>query len=138
MTPMPETPLTPDLPDDPMDASMDATFKALASRARRRILDILRSRPGSNVNEVSAHFEMSRIAVMKHLAVLEEADLVVSKKEGRTRKLYFNAIPIQQIYDRWTTEYSRYWSARLTALKFRVESQIDPTTPKNPIQGDDG
>lgn len=123
---------------DPMDDAMDAVFKALSSRARRRILDILRQKPGSSVNEVSAYFEMSRIAVMKHLGVLEEAELVVSQKEGRTRRLYFNAIPIQQIYDRWTTEYSRYWSARLTALKFRVESQAGPPNPKNPTQGDEG
>ena len=60
---------------------------------------------------------------MKHLAVLEAADLVISSKEGRVRKLYFNAVPIQLIYDRWTTEYSAYWSENLTRIKYRVEAR---------------
>lgn len=101
---------------------MDAVFHALASGPRRRILDILREKPGANVNEVCAYFEMSRIGVMKHLGVLEEAELVVSKKEGRTRRLYFNVVPIQLIYDRWTSEYSGLWARRLTSLKFLVEN----------------
>ncbi len=101
---------------------MDATFHALASAARRRILDILKRQPGASVNDVCAFFEMSRIGVMKHLKVLEEADLVVSKKEGRTRRLYFNVVPIQLIYDRWTSEYSALWARRLTSLKFMVEN----------------
>ena len=104
---------------------MDAVFKALASPVRRRILDVLKRSPGSNVNAVCAHFDISRIAVMKHLGVLEEADLVLSEKDGRERKLHFNVVPIQQIYDRWTTEYSALWARRLTALKYRVENPGD-------------
>lgn len=103
--------------------SMDAIFKALASSARRRILDVLKANPGATVGDVCAHFEISRIAVMKHLKVLEEADLVVSEKKGRRRELYFNVVPIQQVYDRWTNEYSALWARRLTALKYRVENQ---------------
>ncbi len=74
------------------------------------MLDILKESPGCNVNEVSEFFDMSRIAVMKHLRVLEEADLVVSKKRGRARHLYFNVVPIQMVYDRWSTEYSALWA----------------------------
>jgi len=103
--------------------SMDAVFRALGHPDRRRILDILKAHPGSAVNDVCAHFETSRIAVMKHLRVLEAADLVHSEKEGRVRHLYFNAIPIQFIYDRWTTEYSALWAERMTRLKYRIESK---------------
>ena len=60
---------------------------------------------------------------MKHLRVLEDANLIVSRKEGRTRKLFFNAVPIQLIYDRWTTEYSALWAERLTRVKYTVEAK---------------
>jgi DNA-binding transcriptional ArsR family regulator len=107
------------------DLDQDEVFRALASATRRRILDVLREHPGANVTEVCAFFATSRIAVMKHLAVLEAAALVVSRKEGRARRLYFNPVPIQMIYDRWTTEYSALWSRRLADLKYRVETSVD-------------
>ena len=100
---------------------LGAVFGALASDSRRRILDIVKASPGCSVNHVAEHFEMSRIAVMKHLRVLEDAGLIRSQKPGRTRQLYFNAVPIQRIYDRWTTEYSALWAERLTRVKYRVE-----------------
>lgn len=103
--------------------SMDAIFQALAHEARRRILDIVRDRPGCNVNDVAAHFDMSRIAVMKHLGVLEQANLLISEKQGRDRRMYINTVPIQQVYDRWTTEYSAMWAGALTAIKYKVESK---------------
>jgi DNA-binding transcriptional ArsR family regulator len=109
----------------PDDREQDDVFHALANAARRRILDILREHPGANVNDVCAFFDTSRIAVMKHLRVLEDAGLVISKREGRSRRLYFNAVPIQMIYDRWTTEYSALWARRLTDLKYRVEMGED-------------
>ncbi|MBT8079122.1 MAG: ArsR family transcriptional regulator [Gammaproteobacteria bacterium] len=100
---------------------MDNVFHALASQPRRRILDILRRKPGCNVNEVARHFDVSRIAVMKHLSVLEQAGLLISEKHGRKRSLYFNAVPIQMIYERWSSEYSALWAGKLTAFKFGVE-----------------
>jgi DNA-binding transcriptional ArsR family regulator len=103
----------------------DHVFLALAHPVRRRILDVLKASPGCSVADVCAHFEMSRIGVMKHLKVLERADLVISEKVGRTRELHFNVVPIQIIYDRWTTELSALWARRLTDLKYRVESQGD-------------
>lgn len=105
--------------DDPQGA----VFAALASAARRRMLDILKEAPGCSVSHVAEHFETSRIAVMKHLRVLEGAGLVRSEKHGRTRALYFNAVPIQAIYDRWTTEYSALWASKLTRIKYAVESR---------------
>lgn len=101
---------------------MDSVFQALAHEHRRLILDIVRDQPGCSVNEVCGHFDTSRIAVMKHLRVLEDADLIWSEKQGRTRHLFFNAVPIQMIYDRWTTKYSQFWASRLADIKYRVES----------------
>jgi len=92
----------------------DAVFRALANPERRRMLDVLKEHPGCNVNELSAWFDVSRIAVMKHLGILAGAGLVVSRKEGRSRRLYFNAVPIQMIHDRWTSEYSAYWAKKRT------------------------
>ncbi|MCG8651571.1 MAG: helix-turn-helix domain-containing protein [Pirellulales bacterium] len=103
--------------------SMDRVFQALASGHRRKILDVIKAMPGCSVNDVCKYFDMSRIAVMKHLRVLETADLVISQKSGRTRELFFNAVAIQMIYDRWTTEYSRFWSSHATDLKFKAEAK---------------
>ncbi len=105
------------------DKQVDLVFAQLAHAGRRRMLDLLMSTPGMSVKALSSHFEMSRIAVMKHLRGLEEAGLVLSKKEGRTRRLFFNAVPIQLIYDRWTTQYSAFWSSRMVDLKSRVEER---------------
>lgn len=102
--------------------AMDAVFKALAHPERRQILDILKQRPGCCVNEVCVYFDSSRIAVMKHLQVLERARLIHSEKTGRERKLFFNSVPIQMIYDRWTDEFSRIWASQLTRVKYRIEN----------------
>jgi DNA-binding transcriptional ArsR family regulator len=104
--------------------SMDAVFQALASTTRREILDIVKADPGCSVVEVCRHFDVSRIAVMKHLRVLEQANLLVSEKAGRVRRLYFNAVPIRQIHERWTTEYSAEWAGRLTEFKRAVETKF--------------
>jgi len=105
---------------------MDAVFGALASEPRRRILDILRKEPGCNVNRVCEFFDIGRVAVMKHLDVLEGANLVLSERSGRERLLYFNPVPIHMIYDRWTTEFSAYWAGRLARLKYRTENAPVP------------
>jgi hypothetical protein len=55
--------------------------------------------------------------------VLEQADMIISQKKGRTRELYFNVVPIQLIYDRWTTEYSRFWASHATDIKFKAEAK---------------
>lgn len=102
---------------------MDAVFQALANRHRRKILDLIKSMPGCSVNDVCKYFDMSRIAVMKHLRVLEAADMVISQKTGRTRELHFNVVPIQLVYDRWTTEYSSFWAAHVTDIKFKSETK---------------
>ena len=102
--------------------SMTDVFHALASPTRREMLDIVRDRPGCSVTEVCRYFDVSRIAVMKHLTVLEKAGLLISEKQGRTRSLYFNTVPIQMIYERWTSEYSAMWAGKLTAFKHSIEN----------------
>ncbi|MBK7404293.1 MAG: helix-turn-helix transcriptional regulator [Phycisphaerales bacterium] len=103
------------------DPATDALFAALAHAARRQILDLLAAHPGMTVKAVASHFDISRIAVMKHLATLEAAELVLSEKQGRERRLFFNPIPIQQIYDRWTDQYSSFWAGRIVDIQARVE-----------------
>lgn len=103
--------------------SMDKLFQALASAPRREMLDIVRATPGCSVMQVCQHFDVSRIAVMKHLDILERANLVISEKQGRTRRLYFNAAPIQMIYDRWTSELSGYWAEQMTRIKYLAETR---------------
>ena len=108
--------------DIPGDPRTDAVFAALAHAARRRMLDLVKAHPGTTVGAVASHFPVSRIAVMKHLAALEAADLLLSQKRGRERRLYFNPVPIQQIYERWTDEYSSFWAGRMTEIQARVEA----------------
>jgi len=116
---------------------LDAVFFALASEPRRRILDVLRLLPGCNVNCVCAHLEndIGRFAVMKHLATLEEAGLVIAERSGRERLLWFDPTPIQWIHDRWTTEFSAYWAARLTRLKFNAEGAEVTRLPTSTTKG---
>jgi DNA-binding transcriptional ArsR family regulator len=112
------------------DREMDAVFQALAHESRRRMLDIVKECPGITVGALASEFDVSRIAVMKHLAVLEDALLLVSEKDGRTRKLYFNAVPIQLIHDRWTDEYSAYWGAKVARIKYLAEQRAEGSTKK--------
>ena len=106
------------------DSAMDLIFHALAHATRREILDHLRAEPGLAVGKLASNFDVSRIAVMAHLEVLERAGLLVSEKDGRSRRLYLNLVPIQQIYDRWTDEYSSHFASRLTAIKYAAETAI--------------
>jgi len=101
--------------------NMDQVFHALAHETRRNILDLLRDESGQAVGKLASKFDVSRIAIMNHLAVLESAGLVISKKEGRTRRLYLNIIPIQMIYDRWSNTYSEHWASKLTSIKYAAE-----------------
>lgn len=115
-----KSPMSPD--------ALDAVFFALASEPRRRLLDVLKAEPGCNVVRLTEFMpEMGRFAVMKHLAVLERAGLVISQRQGRERRLWFDPTPIQLVHERWTTEFSAYWAARLTRLKYRAEgAEVTP------------
>ena len=100
---------------------MDLVFHALAHQTRRRILDLVRDHPGQSVGELAKAFDVSRIAIMNHLKVLEEAGLLVSQKDGRSRRLYLNAMPIQAIHERWSDGFSAYWADRLSFIKHAAE-----------------
>ena len=114
---------------------MDEVFQALAHPVRRRMLDLLRSNPGSPVGHVCERFEMSRIGAMKHLGILEAAGLITSRPEGRSRLLFVNAVPIQMIYDRWISDWSSLWAHEITEIKYRAESSNARTTEEASING---
>lgn len=101
---------------------MDSVFQALAHETRRAILDRLRDKPGLAVGELAASFDVTRIAVMNHLTVLTNAGLITSEKDGRTRRLYINAMPLQLIYERWIDSYSAHWLDRMSLIKQTAEA----------------
>lgn len=101
---------------------MDSVFQALAHTTRRKMLDILHASPGIGVGQLAQDFDVSRIAIMNHLAVLEKANLITSEKDGRTRRLYLNAMPLQDIQDRWMDRYSATWAERVNTIKHVAEA----------------
>lgn len=111
------------------ESAQDSVFLALGHPTRRRLLDLLKVMPGATLNDLSKYFPVSRIAVMKHLDFLEAADLVVSRRVGRMRQMYLNAIPLQLIHDRWATEYGGFWAARVLDLKYQLEGLAVPRRP---------
>lgn len=104
------------------EEQLDVVFHALAHVHRRRILDLVGAESGVTVGRLAQQFDVSRIAVMNHLAVLERAGLIISEKAGTTRRLYLNAAPIRLIYERWATEFSGYWAGHLLRIKQGAES----------------
>ena len=101
----------------------DRVFKALADPTRRRLLDLLFERGGRTLAELDASEDgMTRYGVMKHLKVLEEAGLVITRRDGREKRHYLNAVPIRLIHDRWITKYTAGPAAVLAELKNRLEA----------------
>ena len=96
-----------------MNVSDDNVFKALADASRRKILDHLHKKRGQTLNELCENHQMTRQAVSKHLLILEKANLVVTRKEGRHKLHYLNPIPVQEIYTRWIGKFEQ---SRLQAL----------------------
>lgn len=116
---------------------MDAVFHALAHQTRRRILDLVRDQPGQGVGELAKAFDVSRIAIMNHLKVLEDAGLLVSQKDGRSRRLYLNAMPIQAIHERWIDAYSGFWADRLSFIKHAAEGVAHEISKRKKEGSDD-
>ena len=103
---------------------MDEVFKALADPTRRSILDALFERDGQTVQALCDRFPgMTRFGVMKHLTVLESANLVSTKRVGRTKLHFLNPIPIGEIADRWVAKYAAPWASALGALKDELEEE---------------
>ncbi len=103
------------------ESTEDAIFKALANAKRRQILDAIKDAPLTTGALCEKFSEMDRCTVMQHLKVLEEADLVIPRKEGRERWNHLNALPIQAIHDRWISQYAGHAMNVLTALKDGLE-----------------
>src|SRR5262245_36143099 len=101
---------------------MDLVFKALADPSRRRLLDRLHKRSGQTLSELCEGWEMSRQAVTKHLALLEQANLVATVWRGREKLHYLNPVPIHEISERWIGKYERDRLKALAALKKGLES----------------
>ena len=99
----------------------DTVFRALADNTRREILDVLFEREGRSLGELEARFDMTRFGVMKHVKVLEEAGLVVTRKVGRLRLHYLNPVPIREIHDRWTGKFAARASGALLSLRAGLE-----------------
>src|SRR5213082_488367 len=100
----------------------DQVFKALSDPTRRHLLDRLFERDGRTLTELESELEMSRVGVMKHLRVLEDAGLVVTRREGREKLHYLNPVPIRLIHDRWIGKYSEPWVGALAGLKVALEN----------------
>jgi DNA-binding transcriptional ArsR family regulator len=105
--------------------SLDAVFKALADPTRRHLLDALHARNGQTLSELCRHADMTRQAVTKHLAVLEEAGLVATRRQGREKLHYLNPVPIWEIAERWTGKFERPRLAALAELKRNLEGETD-------------
>ena len=103
------------MPDD------DLVFKALADPTRRFLLDRLFERDGRTLTELESELEMTRFGVMKHLKVLQEAHLVVARKQGREKLHFLNPVPIRLIHDRWIDKYTERRVSALTDLKSELE-----------------
>ena len=99
----------------------DRVFKALASPARRRLLDALRAHNGRTLGELCTNLDMTRQAVTQHLRRLEDANLVATIRRGREKLHYLNPVPIHEIYERWIVKYERRRLDALRELKQRAE-----------------
>ncbi len=121
----PGSPLTGDYIVTYYDRAMEElepVFKALADPNRRLLLDKLHEQDGQTLLELQRHLpEMTRFGAMKHLKVLEEAGLVITRRSGREKHHFLNRVPIQLVYDRWVVKYARPWTRSLTGLKGFLE-----------------
>jgi DNA-binding transcriptional ArsR family regulator len=102
---------------------VDEVFKALADPTRRDLLDQLFKQDGQSLSALEERLPMSRFGVMKHLKVLEGANLVVVRRRGREKLHFLNPVPIRLVYERWVSKYAEPWVSGLTALKRELEEE---------------
>jgi uncharacterized protein YndB with AHSA1/START domain/DNA-binding transcriptional ArsR family regulator len=103
----------------------DEVFRALADSTRRRLLDALFKADGQTLSALEQRLPMTRFGVMKHLKLLEEAGLVVTRRRGREKLHFLNPVPIRLIHDRWVSKYTEPWVATLSDLKHRLEDTME-------------
>ena len=101
---------------------MDEVFRALADPSRRILLDELFKQDGQSLSALGKRLPMSRIGVMKHLRLLEDAHLVTTRRRGREKLHFLNPVPIQLVHDRWVSKYTEPWAASLIGLKQEIEA----------------
>jgi len=104
---------------------VDDVFRALADPTRRALLDELFRRDGQSLHDLESGFDMTRFGVMKHLRLLEEAGLVVTRRRGREKLHFLNPVPIRLVHDRWVSKYAEPWAAALSGLKTRLETPME-------------
>ena len=104
---------------------MDEVFKALSDPTRRALLDRLFKEDGQSLSALEERLPMSRFGVMKHLRVLEEANLVVTRRRGREKLHFLNPVPIRLVYERWVSKYAEPWASALTGLKRELEEEAN-------------
>ena len=109
----------------PILVGVDEVFKALADPTRRELLDELFRQDGQTLGALEERFAMTRFGVMKHLRVLEDAGLVVTRKVGREKQHFLNPVPIRLVHDRWVSKYAEPWAAALSGLKQGLESTME-------------
>src|SRR6266508_1478497 len=102
---------------------MDAVFKALSDPTRRSLLDQLFRQDGQTLSALELRLPMTRFGVMKHLRVLEEANLVTTRRLGREKLHFLNPVPIRLVHDRWVSKYAEPWVSGLTGLKKELEEE---------------
>jgi uncharacterized protein YndB with AHSA1/START domain len=102
---------------------MDLVFKALADATRRSLLDELFRQDGQTLSALEERLPMTRFGVMKHLKVLEEAGLIVTRRHGREKHHFLNPVPIRLVHDRWVSKYAEPWVATLSELKSEIEEK---------------
>jgi uncharacterized protein YndB with AHSA1/START domain len=107
-----------------MLGGMDAVFRALADPTRRALLDELFAQDGQTLSALEERLPMTRFGAMKHLRVLEEAGLVVTRRRGREKLHFLNAVPIRLVHDRWVSKYAEPWVAALSSLKRSLEDGV--------------
>lgn len=117
-----------------MTEDLDPIWKALADETRRTILDFLRTGPRTTTEIVGQFPDLSRFAVMKHLDVLRQAALVVTREEGRQRFNSLNAVPIRMIYERWVSHYEGIWSSALLRVKEASERSAGVSSAARPAK----
>src|SRR3989449_11645008 len=103
---------------------MDEVFKALADPTRRSLLDELFNEDGQTLSALEERLPMTRFGVMKHLKILEEAGLVVSRRRGREKLHFLNSVPIRLVHDRWGSKYAEGWAAGLSEVKQELEETM--------------
>src|SRR3954468_14785237 len=104
---------------------MDDVFRALADPTRRSLLDELHRKDGQTLTALQSNLPMTRFGVMKHLKLLEEAGLVVTRRRGREKLHFLNTVPIRLVHDRWVSKYAEPWAAALSGLKDRLEKTME-------------